>query len=105
MKGTDNAIMNWAIDTAGAQSLEQHTENKDTYSKLTNREIIGSKAHVQVNALLSGAIDQARAVEIMRDKDFNSVAEDVKQGIRDLAKVGNDKLDFGDGSFSSLIYM
>lgn len=95
MKGVDNAIMEWALkikpDPATGQqppTLKEQTENIATYSKLTNREIIGSKGHVQINAIRSGAIDQKRATDIMRDRDFNSMAENIKAAITEIARSG-----------------
>lgn len=100
MKGVDNAVMEYALDTGALppgqtrRSLEDRVADSATYTKLSNREIIGSKAHVQVNAMLSGAIDKERADAIRADKDFNSLSEDIKKGLEEISSLGHVSIGF-----------
>lgn len=86
MKSTNNAAMTWAVDSTQSASLREHENDAGTYSKLTNEELISQKAFVQQKAIDLGVVDVQRARDIEKNRAFDTMSEDVKRQIRDIAR-------------------
>lgn len=85
MKTVNNAAMRWAVDSNQTATLQDYKEDSATYSKLTNDELIASKAFVQEKAISLGVITKERASDMTTNQRFDSLSEDVKKEIRRIA--------------------